>query len=200
MDLKKLMSLLVLFSFLLVIPSAIGAVKTFQVQENDMVTISPEALELARENAKRNHIENRIFFIESDLLEKLSPTTSSIIIVTNLPYIPTPRIPYLDPSVKDFEPRVALDGGPDGFELYRKLFHQISQLRMHNPGLKSNAQTGIGKLILLVCEIDYTHGELAVQEAQKCFPSAKIEVKTDLAHNIRILLISNNSGFPRKPQ
>ena len=45
MDLKKLMSLLVLFSFLLVIPSAIGAVKTFQVQENDMVTISPEALD-----------------------------------------------------------------------------------------------------------------------------------------------------------
>ncbi len=45
MDLKKLMSLLVLFSFLLIIPSAIGALKTFHVQENDLVTISPEVLD-----------------------------------------------------------------------------------------------------------------------------------------------------------
>lgn len=60
---------------------------------------------------------------------------------------------------------------------------------MHNPGLESNAQTGIGKLKLIVCEIDYTHGELAVNEALKYFPDAQVEVKTDFAHKQRILII-----------
>lgn len=146
--------------------------------------ISEAALDVARENARLHKVEKRIFFIQSDLLENVQGQPD--VIVTNLPYIPSSRINYLDPSVKDFEPRVALDGGPDGFELYRKLFDQI---QMHNPGLDLNAQTGIGKLKLIVCEIDYTHGELAVQEAQKYFPKAKVEVKKDLAQKQRILIV-----------
>ena len=98
-----------------------------------------------------------------------------IIIVTNLPYIPSERIPYLDSSVKDFEPHVALDGGEDGFELYRKLFAQIKEKDW--------------KPKLIIGEIDYTHGELAINEAQKYFPETKVEVKTDLAYKQRILLI-----------
>lgn len=139
--------------------------------------ISEEALELARENARFNRVERKIFFIKSDLLENLrgEQDPEQMIIVTNLPYIPRGRIPYLDPSVKDFEPRIALDGGPDGFNLYRKLFQQIKEKSL-NPKL-------------IVCEIDYTHGELAIQEAQKYFPKAIIEVKTDLAAKQRILLI-----------
>ncbi|OGE25089.1 hypothetical protein A3C26_01995 [Candidatus Daviesbacteria bacterium RIFCSPHIGHO2_02_FULL_39_12] len=102
-----------------------------------------------------------------------------IIIVTNLPYIPSSRIPYLESSVKDFEPRVALDGGEDGFELYRKLLKQISSL----------ARRPLLSLKLLVGEIDYTHGELAINEALKYFPDAQVEVKTDLAKKQRILKI-----------
>ncbi len=129
-----------------------------------------------------NGVENRIKFIRSNLLE--APTIHDtkytiLIIVTNLPYIPSARIPYLDSSVKDFEPLVALDGGEDGFGLYRKLFQQVATL-----GVK----TGLHPR-LIIGEIDYTHGELAVNEAQKYFPEAEVECKKDLAHLQRILKI-----------
>lgn len=149
--------------------------------------VSPSALRIAKMNAKLHGVLNRINFIQSNLLSNLNyilypipldEVASSayiLIIVTNLPYIPSARIPYLDSSVKDFEPLIALNGGEDGFELYRKLFKQIKK-RNWIPQL-------------LIGEIDYTHGELAVNEAQKYFPYSQIEVKNDLAHKQRILLI-----------
>lgn len=135
--------------------------------------VSEEALEIAKVNAKKHRVEKRIFFMQSDLLSNINRAPD--IIVTNLPYIPSSRIPYLDSSVKDFEPHVALDGGKDGFELYRKLFQQLKEKNFIPQ--------------LLIGEIDYTHGELAVNEALKYFPDARAEVKTDLAHKQRILSI-----------
>lgn len=137
--------------------------------------ISEKALRIARHNAKLHGVADKIEFIQSNLLENINQRPD--IIVTNLPYIPTDRIPYLDSSVKDFEPYVALNGGEDGFELYRKLFQQISL-----PPLGWTPK-------LIIGEIDYTHGELAAAEAQKYFPKAEVEVKTDFAHKQRILLI-----------
>lgn len=141
--------------------------------------VSAKALKIAQQNAQFHGVEKQIKFLRSDLLSALNytlnPIPYTLIIVTNLPYIPSERIPYLDSSVKDFEPHVALDGGEDGFELYRELFEQINQ-----KGLKPS---------LIIGEIDYTHGELAINEAQQYFPEAKVEVKTDLACKQRILLI-----------
>lgn len=135
--------------------------------------ISSKALKVAKQNAKLHGVENKIEFFQSNLLENI--TKQPDIIVTNLPYIPSERIPYLDSSVKDYEPNIALDGGEDGFELYRKLFKQIYQFNW--------------KPKLIIGEIDYTHGELAVYEATKFFPQAQVEVKFDLTHKQRILLI-----------
>jgi len=138
--------------------------------------VSAKALKIAQQNAKLHGVEDKIKFIQSNLLSNLRLHPKGvIIIVTNLPYIPSERIPYLDSSVKDFEPHVALDGGEDGFELYRKLFAQIKEKDW--------------KPKLIIGEIDYTHGELAINEAQKYFPETKVEVKTDLAYKQRILLI-----------
>lgn len=134
--------------------------------------ISQQALEIAKQNAKFHQVN--IEFVLSDLLGNIPQPIGML--VTNLPYIPSGRIKYLDSSVKDFEPLVALDGGEDGFELYRKLFAQISKLEL--------------KPKLIIGEIDYTHGELAINEALKYFPDAQVEVKTDLAHKQRILQIS----------
>lgn len=141
--------------------------------------ISEKALKVARQNAELYDVEDKIKFIKSDLLSDfnypLTPIPYTLIVVTNLPYIPSYRIPYLDSSVKDFEPYVALNGGDDGFDLYRKLFKQISQR-----GVKPN---------LIVAEIDYTHGDVAYKEANKYFPTANLEIKTDLSKKQRMLLI-----------
>lgn len=145
--------------------------------------ISSKALGLAAQNAKLHGVEDKITWVQSDLLNFPKPSsplilnTGYLILVTNLPYIPSARIPYLDSSVKDFEPLLALDGGEDGFDLYRQLFQQISR----QPG----------RLLpkLVIGEIDYTHGELAQAEVKKFFPKAEVEVKTDLTKKQRILLI-----------
>lgn len=141
--------------------------------------VSKEALVIARQNAKLHGVTEKIKFIQCDLLDRLPrcARNDTIIIVTNLPYIPTARIPYLDSSVIDFEPHIALDGGEDGFDLYRKLFSQI---------IAKNFNVN-----LLLGEIDYTHGDIARIEAEKYFQGSKVEVKTDLAHKQRILYISS---------
>lgn len=164
---------------------AISIAKNLNVHSRSVHTniiatdISQKTLKVAQQNAKLHGVEDKITFVKSDLLSDLNHTLSpkpfTLIIVTNLPYIPAARISYLDSSVKDFEPHVALDGGKDGFDLYRKLFQQIK-----NKSLEPK---------LLVGEIDYTHGDIAYIEAKKYFPKAEVEVKTDLAKNQRILLI-----------
>lgn len=136
--------------------------------------VSEKALEIAKLNAKLHGVEEKITFLVSDLLKNVE--ISPDIIVTNLPYIPSERIDYLDSSVKDWEPHVALDGGEDGFELYRKLLQEIKD-KNWDPKL-------------IVGEIDYTHGELAEQIAKEYFPKYKSEVKLDLYHRQRILLIN----------
>ncbi len=150
--------------------------------------ISEKALKVAKQNAKLHGVENKITFLQGNLLDiARGDSEDPDIIVTNLPYIPSARIPYLDSSVKDFEPHVALDGGEDGFELYRKLFKQINEKNW--------------KPKLIIGEIDYTHGELAINEAYKYFPWAETEIKKDLAHMQRILTINlpSDSDKPTQP-
>lgn len=78
-----------------------------------------KALEVARENAKNHSITN-ISFLEKDLIGKESLEDYSLILA-NLPYIPTDMYEKLDKSVKEYEPKNALDGGKDGLKYYKKL-------------------------------------------------------------------------------
>ena len=80
--------------------------------------ISADALELARENAKKNGAE--IEWIESDLFANLSGRVFDAIL-TNPPYIRSAEIDGLQREVRDFEPRLALDGGEDGLAYYRRI-------------------------------------------------------------------------------
>jgi release factor glutamine methyltransferase len=82
--------------------------------------ICPHALALARENAALHHVSDRIRFIQCDLFTGLQGEIFDVI-VSNPPYIPTGEIAALQPEVRDYEPRLALDGGADGLDIYRRL-------------------------------------------------------------------------------
>jgi release factor glutamine methyltransferase len=83
--------------------------------------ISPEALEVARQNAARNNVAKRIHFWTGDGMTALPGELGFTLIISNPPYIPTAQIERLQPEVRDYDPRGALDGGPDGLQHYRRL-------------------------------------------------------------------------------
>ncbi len=85
--------------------------------------ISPEALEVAAENAKRilAREEERAAFRQGDLFEGVPAGEKFDVITANPPYIVSSVVDTLMPEVRDHEPRLALDGGEDGLALYRRI-------------------------------------------------------------------------------
>jgi release factor glutamine methyltransferase len=86
--------------------------------------VSPAALTLARQNADRHGVAARITFLEGDLLAPLPAGAQFDFLVSNPPYIPTAQLETLDREVRDYEPRLALDGGPDGLRFLATLLQQ----------------------------------------------------------------------------
>ncbi|HEY3862059.1 MAG TPA: peptide chain release factor N(5)-glutamine methyltransferase [Verrucomicrobiae bacterium] len=83
--------------------------------------ISEAALELAERNALSNELSGRIQFRQGDLFAAVAADARFDLILSNPPYIPAGRIETLEPEVRDFEPRHALDGGADGQDFYRRI-------------------------------------------------------------------------------
>ncbi|HNX52554.1 MAG TPA: peptide chain release factor N(5)-glutamine methyltransferase [Pontiellaceae bacterium] len=136
------------------------------------IDLSPAALALARENAKRLGLIDRFSSLENNLLEGVE-VNSLDIAVSNPPYILSDVCKTLDPSVRDFEPQLALDGGRDGLDLIRILVEQAA--RVLKPG---------GGLFL---EIGYDQGPAVRRILQKA-GFEQTEVKKDLAGHDRIVL------------
>ncbi len=82
--------------------------------------ISPDALAVARENAKRNGVRNRVHFIEGDLLAPVAGEQFEIV-VSNPPYVPERDRASLSVEVRDYEPAQAIFAGEDGLEVYLRL-------------------------------------------------------------------------------
>ena len=101
---------------------AVSLAKYIDNCEVTALDISPKALEIAKLNAKNNEVENKITFIESDIFGKL-PLEKYDIIVSNPPYIKKEIIKTLNKDVQR-EPRIALDGGDDGLDFYRKIIKE----------------------------------------------------------------------------
>lgn len=91
------------------------------------VDISPAAIDVARANAVKFDVDDRINFYVGNLLEPLSDQKFDAII-SNPPYIPTAVIDELQPEVAQHEPRIALDGGADGLDCYKKIIGGAAQL------------------------------------------------------------------------
>lgn len=104
------------------------AVSLAKYIENSQITatdISEETLTIAERNAENNNVEKQIAFVPSDLFEEL-PREKYDIIVSNPPYIKREVIKTLEKEVQR-EPLMALDGGWDGLDFYRKIIHQADE-------------------------------------------------------------------------
>ncbi|WP_395445779.1 peptide chain release factor N(5)-glutamine methyltransferase [Caulobacter sp. UC70_42] len=95
------------------------------------VDASAEALAVARDNAASLDLNNRAALMHGDWTAGLGDGGFDVV-VSNPPYIPTAVIDTLEPEVRDYEPRLALDGGGDGLDAYRLLAPEI--LRVLKPG------------------------------------------------------------------
>lgn len=90
------------------------------------VDVSESALEVAEENARRHKVDSQIRFICSDWDSNLNECFD--LVVSNPPYIPNPVIANLDREVRNHDPILALGGGNDGLQAYKKIFSGLSKL------------------------------------------------------------------------
>jgi release factor glutamine methyltransferase len=142
--------------------------------------ISLEALEVARQNAIKFDVADRIDFVQCDLLpyhiDSLPTERHFDLICANLPYIPTDTLRQL--PIFGREPSLALDGGPDGLDLIRRL------LTMGPRWLAPNG--------MMLMEIEATRGIQALNMACDMFSEGIIHLHQDLAGRDRLLEIIPN--------
>jgi len=115
------------------------------------IDVSQPALREAARNAERHNLADRTLFVAGDFGASLAPVFD--LVVSNPPYIATADIEQLDATVRDYDPRVALDGGRDGLDCYRTVFQQAESM------LKRSGQ--------LIVEIDPRAHDAVVEEADR---------------------------------
>lgn len=132
---------------------------------------SPEALKVAQKNIHRHNVQDRVTCVLADLLPAAGQSFD--LICANLPYIPRATLQSL--SVRHWEPTLALDGGPDGLALIRRLLQEAPPALAH------------GGLMLL--EIEATQGAAALEMARSAFTQAEVRLIPDLAGRDRLITI-----------
>lgn len=106
--------------------------------------ISDAALKICRQNIRRNGLSGRVVPLRMDAMEKPDKSLGEFqCVVCNPPYIPRGDIDSLDSSVKDYEPRLALDGGEDGLDFYRSISERWRDCL--TPGGRLYFEVGIGQ-------------------------------------------------------
>ena len=151
------------------------------------IDISKETLRVAKRNAKKNNVAEKIKFIQGNLLTPIIENceskieNSKMIILANLPYLSKKIYAATAPTVKKFEPKSALYSSKEGLAHYEKLFKQIKILEAKNYGLKA------------ILEISPEQKTSLAKMAKKYFPASKIVFKKDLAGRTRLAIISLQS-------
>lgn len=122
---------------------AISILKFFPGATAVAVDISENASRLAAENAGLLAVEDRLTCFTGDLYSPISHEMTFHAILSNPPYIPSGDIETLSSAVKDYDPRTALDGGPDGLDMIRRIIEKAPDF-LENNGLLA-IETGIGQ-------------------------------------------------------
>ncbi|KJS68497.1 MAG: SAM-dependent methyltransferase [Peptococcaceae bacterium BICA1-7] len=128
---------------------AVSIAVLFQGVRVYAVDISGKALEVSRQNAATHGVGDRVQFLEGNLLDPLAEIIGVEgrldLVTANLPYIPSADIPFLMADVREHEPRLALDGGEDGLEQYRRLVPRAGELLSDGGYLLMEIAPGQGK-------------------------------------------------------
>ena len=135
------------------------------------VDVSPSAIEVAQENAKKHGVEDRVTLIVSDLLHPFDFRFG--LICANLPYIPSEQLELL--AVAEREPNLALDGGMDGLAVIRRLAHELPDWLV--PG---------GRALL---EVDSSHAHMLAGELTSMYSSVQTNVLKDLSGRDRVVIL-----------
>ena len=134
-------------------------------------------LDVAAYNIRTHNVADRVTLGKGDLLEPLQEPVD--LIIANLPYIPTSRIPTLQPEIQ-WEPKAALDGGEDGLDLIRRLLSQ--------------ATSKVKEQVTILLELDPEQVPAVEELAKQHFPEATTSVEQDLAHLDRIFVITQGGA------
>jgi release factor glutamine methyltransferase len=136
--------------------------------------VSPDALAVAKRNAIKHGVAGRIEFLQGDLFTSLAGGTTFDQIVSNPPYIAPGEFVVLAADVREHEPRIALDGGPDGLAFYRRIAAGVE------PFLKPG-----GRLLM---EVGYTQDE-AVRTILAARPELEVgQTIKDMSGQARVVV------------
>ena len=148
---------------------AIALKKLGGFERVDALDISDKALEVARRNA--NELDLNINFLKSDMFSSLTCENKYDIIVSNPPYIQSDVVDTLESEVKDFEPRLALDGDADGMKFYKIIAENYEDYLVDNG--------------VLALEIGYDEAN----DIRALFEGKNVVIKKDLANLDRVAII-----------
>ncbi len=148
---------------------------------------SEEALEVARRNADRHGVSERVALVHADLAAPLAEhlpagRTGYDMIVSNPPYVASGDIEGLEPEVRDHEPRQALDGGPDGLDVIRRLVPQAAALLV------------AGGRLVLEMGAGQTEAVSEIVAAVEEFDAGSAQVVTDLGGIERVFCVGRQAG------
>jgi release factor glutamine methyltransferase len=136
--------------------------------------LSREALSVAASNVRLNGVSDRVRLVRADLLSAFRPGRPFDALVSNPPYIASGDIPGLQPEVRDHDPLLALDGGPDGYRFYRTLLPKATHM------IRAGG--------LLALEIGDGQGDTVAAMVQDTGAFSDVRVLPDLSSHDRVVL------------
>jgi release factor glutamine methyltransferase len=138
--------------------------------------VSSEALDVARLNCQRHHVEQRVRLLHGDLLAPLPEPVD--ILIANLPYVGTDEMNTLAPDIQAYEPHLALFSGPNGLDLVCRLLMEAKQSAI------------LAREAVLLLEIGYQQRKALSAWVNELWPRANITFKRDFAGWDRVLQIA----------